>query len=404
MRYFFPHAENTICDTYNLNSETFTTMYPNSARLTSLACIVVFFVFIEANAVIAVTEILKDPVGGESTCPGGECLEFVEVTNSGPDTLVGENLFLTDGVTVDSIMAWPTALSDDLAGIVSRASLPPGRVAVIVDPQYTDAPEQDRFALAERTILWTVNKTSLVGKLSRDKGLLLYRGTRFRIDDSIAAVLDHGQKAALGQRLTHTSPPSAREGFGLVPSHLLFAENNWFPNPSKVNAGRYSALENGWLLEYRLGFVTSHEATIPCTVAVHHQSGHAPEGARWELKRTDSFLPIREGVFAQDKTPHRFIVPVPTDTVPYQIVLTDGGRTQSVDLDLSAAWLPSSPIKITEIFPRAPDNLPEWIEITNTSSMPINLCRWRLGTPEGNDTISTAPLIIAPAEYMVLTR
>jgi hypothetical protein len=379
-------------------------MCPKLTWLAPLAIIAAFPPAGDAESLVAITEILKDPAGGESDCPGGACLEMVEITNFGPDPLSADHLFLTDGVTVDSILPWPEALAEDAVVVTGQDTLPPGRTAVIADPQYTDAPRHSRFTLADSTRLWTVDHVSIAGGLSRDRGLLLYRGSRGRIDDSLAAVLDPGQAGRLGMRLTHTMPASSREGHSLHPTHVLFAGSRWIPSADTVTAGIWPSLEHGWLLEHRPGITSARATTIPCTIAVHHVSGIIPEGTRWRLGRTGSPITVIEEPLSGRPSPYRIVIDLPKDTVRYLLEVDhEGGRLRQ-PVDLSTVWLPPSPIRITEISPRATDELPEWIEITNISAIPVDLHGWRLGTPEASDTISALPLSIEPGEYLVLTR
>jgi len=61
-------------------------------------------------------------------------------------------------------------------------------------------------------------------------------------------------------------------------------------------------------------------------------------------------------------------------------------------------------VKINEIFPRATESCPEWIELFNSGSAPVNLRGWNIGRPGDSSLISAGDATIPAGGFLVVTR
>ncbi len=360
---------------------------------------------ISATIRIAITEVLKDPVGLESECPGGKSHEFIEIANLGSDTFRIECLFLSDGSTVDSVIPWQPPLSWHSNCCFNRDYILPGQFALILDRDYEGSPPGSYFTIADSTVILTVDASSLASGLTTTKGLFLFKGTEDTISDSLAAMLDSGYCASLEGRVYHTQPENISEGFSNVPANLLFTSYTYIASPDTLSMGAYEFMQDGWVCEYKLYNPGSASPAVTCSIAVLMAGKERPENAAWSVKIADSTAVIASGTLPDSLYPVLINVNLPKDSVSYELSVEENDKKAIVAIDISSVWLPSSPIKINEIFPRATSSVPEWVELVNVSSMPVNLKNWRYGTPEGTDnTIASSDLIIKPGNFLVLTK
>ena len=355
---------------------------------------------------IAITEVLKDPIGLESACPGGKSHEFIEIVNLGSDTFEIDDLFLSDGSAVDSVIPWQSPLSWHTNCCFNREIILPGQLALILDKDYVESPSGSYFIIEDSTVILTVDASSLAGGLTITKGLFLYRGTEDSIIDSLAAFLDSGYCASLEGRVYHTQPDNISEGFSNVPANLLFTSYTYIASPETLSMGNYEFMQDNWACEYKLYNPGSSSPTVVCSMAVLMAGKESPENAPWSIKIVDSTVTIASGILpASSSYPVYFNVNLPKDSVAYELTVEENDKKAVIPIDISSVWLPGSPIKINEIFPRATSSVPEWIELVNVSSMPVNLKNWRYGTPEGTDnTIASSNLIVEAGHFLVLTK
>jgi len=356
---------------------------------------------VEAGDGLVVSEVLKDPRGREDTIPGGKSHEFVELTAIGADTVDLEGLLLSDGRVVDSVVHWeePPLSHDDC--VIDARFLPPGASAVILDRDYARAPPTSRLPLEPGCIVLTVDHVSLLGGISSGDGFFVYRGTSERIDNVVCSFADAGELLQLdGDRVAHTPPANAPEGYSLVPSSLLFGPVSYTVSADSLSPGRLPLIRDNWILEWRLGTVDTEDSTAACSLAVR-VVGPAPPAASWLVRsrsgESGAALRLTENTA-------RFSVTLPLDSAGYEACIEDGEARVCRDIDLSEVWVPPGAVKITEIFPRADTEMPEWFEVTNTSAMNIDLKNWTFGNSEGRDTLSTSDFSLKPGGFLVVTR
>jgi len=349
---------------------------------------------------IVITELMRNPAGGASDCPGDKCHEYIEIFNAGADTFPFDSLFLSNGSSTDSILPWPTPMGTHPRCLYGRSSLPPGQAAVILDPDYAASP---LLPIADSTVLLTVNHVSILGGLTDTRGVLLYKGTRDRTRfDPVAAAVDPGQDVA-GSSLSLALPAGAREGFSLVPVYALFQPARYQPNPDTLDPGTWSAVNNGWIIEYRLRQPAAADTAVVCTVGIMRIGAAAASQAEWTVRAARTGAIIAHGSVAAAPRPYFFTAAIPKDSAAYLISAGDNSHSAEKRIDLSTVWLSGTPVKISEISPRASPAVPEWFEVVNVSTMAVNLKHWRFGAAEPADTISVSDCLLEPSAYLVIT-
>jgi hypothetical protein len=61
-------------------------------------------------------------------------------------------------------------------------------------------------------------------------------------------------------------------------------------------------------------------------------------------------------------------------------------------------------VKINELFPRATESCPEWLELINSGSAAVNLKGWYIGRPGDSSLISAVDVMIPAGGFLVITR
>ena len=148
--------------------------------------ILLFTAGLNASEFIAITEILKNPIGPSNGIPGDASHECIEITNLGSDTFFIDSLFLFDNPGgIDSIVTWDTLKYGPLAPhedcIFNASVIAPGASALILDQDYFTALQvqpSSHFSIDARTTILTVNRKDIGnGGLSNTDGIAIFKGT-----------------------------------------------------------------------------------------------------------------------------------------------------------------------------------------------------------------------------------
>ncbi|MFW5774910.1 MAG: hypothetical protein ACOCW2_01355 [Chitinivibrionales bacterium] len=361
---------------------------------------ILFLLILCANAFsrIALTELLSDPKGGETQCPGGACLEFIEYTNLGCSPIPLSSLLLTDGATCDSIIAFSQPISWHPDAIFRLDSLACGQSLLILDPDYISVPTAFRLPISGAPVLCTVNHTSLLGGLTNRRAVFLYRGTRSHIDDSLYALVDSGQEISLHQQFSFHNDAATAEGSSRIPQSMLFSGTGWISSPSPSPG--FVPMENDrWIIDYRL---TRKEATgvLHCMIAIF-DSKQDHNQSFWSVV-DDAGTPLSAVHPINDCLVHAE-TDIPLDTAAVRIKISTGSNHVYKDINLSGYILPTHSLCFSEISPRK-NGFTEWIELTNVSSVPIDLSHFLIHTPEDSFNVATHSRILQPSGYLILAR
>jgi hypothetical protein len=360
---------------------------------------------------VIITELQRDPAGSESSMPGGASHEFIEITNLGIDTFTLDSLCLTDGVESDTVVPWPSALPIHSGCVTGSLLLPPGRSAVILDRDYpaaVDSAPSSRLPLRDGAVLLTVIDGELGSGLAVDDGIVIYKGTKTLMRRIVCFAADsvvYGGDPRAG-KISLSGPAGAPEGFSAVPVSLLFDSIvRYGICGDSLTPGYFELLKNSWFAEWRFGPPDTVQRAFACTLACL-KSGVPPGGPvgwRVVMQSASQTVTAAEGTFVLQGSSASASFVCPLDSFSCFLHVTEGDTETVWPLDLSQLWLPASPVRISELFPRANAGEPEWIEIANVSHMPVNLRNWTFGNSEQSDTLTARDLVLQPGGYLVLT-
>jgi hypothetical protein len=373
-----------------------------------------FFVSgLNANEYIAITEILKNPVGPSSGIPGDASHECVEITNLGSDTFFIDSLFLFDNPGgIDSIVPWDSikngVLSPHQTCRFNTRFLAPGMCALILDPDYYQALKiqpSSHFTIDSGTTILTVNRTGIGNDgLASNDGIVLYKGTHYTISRIVAFAADDCKEFTLSDTIRQTRPQPP-EGVSIIPSSLLFCPPAYVACPTGLSLGHYERLRSGWLAEWKFVNGTGGQFAS-CSLACLKAGPLPPAQASWSVTRNGSNAAsvLKTGFFETTVPVTRVFVSLPLDSSMYTFHISDNNHAIDWTIDLSSLWTPPFPLKINELFPRAQADDPEWFEIFNASTMPINIKNWRYGNSESSFPITQEDLIAGPGQFLVVTK
>jgi hypothetical protein len=379
-------------------------------RKAQLLIIAAILSIVTASGQVLITEIQRNPAGAESASPGGLSHEFVEITNFGADTFSIDSLFLTDGVESDAIIAWPDSLPPHPDCITGVRVLVPGQTACILDPDYSSAvaahPES-RLPIRSATLLLRTEDAELGNGLANDDGILIYKGTK----TSVVRVIGYAGDSALSpsapasEKIFLTRPSGTPEGYSVVPTAFLMGNTVFGVCADSLTPGYFELLKNGLFAEYRLGDPDTASREFPCTLSCIRSGAALQSPVAWKVLATTGAGTnmIAQGSLSLTQNRGDAQCVLPLDSAAYQIRIVENNIETAWPLDVSALWTPASPVKINELFCRGNAGEPEWFELVNVSTMPINLRDWTFGNSEGSDTLAGGDLFLQPGGYLVVT-
>jgi hypothetical protein len=351
-----------------------------------------------------ITELLRDPVGSESSLCGGESHEFVEITNFGPESLFISNLFITDGNEADSIISCNNFLPGHENCLYGKRFLSPGQTALILDPDFRLAIDSSHCSMpiADSTVIWQCGDNEIGNGLSSADGVVIYKGSKSNIDTIIASACDGEEilsKPNAGK--LNLTVDAAAEGLSVTPSSVLFKPLT-YQNNTIITPGQCENFTDGWIIEYHLSTNARQAATARCSVLVRPVNVSPLEGVSWSVfsssgsgQKTISTGPIAPSYMTQS-----FTADIPFDTVQYFINVGNVTR----EIDLSSVWTPALSVRISELYPRARTDLePEWFELVNISGTTINLKKWRFGCSDNSVILTSSSLYLKKGSYCVFT-
>ncbi|MBN1760753.1 MAG: lamin tail domain-containing protein [Chitinispirillaceae bacterium] len=363
------------------------------------------------QARVIVSELYRDPPGVESdTSGGGGSHEFIELTNLGPDTFFITDLYVTNGLEADSVIPEETIIPGNENCRFDSRSLPPGMIALILDPDYRTAVAADfsrAFVLPDSTLLLRCGDREFgPSGLAGTHGVLLYRGSKSTIDSSICSASDEeppSSSPTAGK--IPLSTPENMEGISLVASEILSNDHLFDYCPTSISPGVFEPVRSYWIAEPRLGRFNRSGGSIPCTVSVLAIRSGPGATIPWQCRRLRNGAEsvIKSGTISLMERTGTAAFSLPVDSAELFFTLQNEERP-SWRIDLSEAWMPNAAIRITEIAPKATPEEPEWFELKNGSSMAINLKNWRFGRNDDTVTIIPTSFPLEPGALVVVTR
>lgn len=360
------------------------------------------------QAQIIITELLRNPRGAESSLTGGQSYEFIEITNIGIDTVSLTNLLLTTGSSVDTIIAIDAPIIGHETCTYAHRYLAPGTIALILDADYraTVAGTQNRrFAISPNTVMLQGGDAAFgQSGLTSTDGITLFRGTKKRIDTILcwAADAPPDLSSPTTERLTLATPRDI-EGFSLIAQMVLSQHIRFDYCPDSISPGRFEPLHQGWILEWRLTADTHNTAQLTLTCNLFSMTTPLPAPTTWQLSKNTQAQPvIAQGALEPDKRTTTITTTVSADSADLTFALR--GMPDHWNIALSSVFLPEKSVQITELFPKATANEPEWFEIYNCTGMAIDLKNWQFGNSESMDTLTKTTAILEPGRFNIICK
>jgi hypothetical protein len=384
--------------------------FQKKSTVNSTIGLLLLCVFFPAFPQIVITELQRNPAGGETASPGGRSHEFIEITNLGIDTVSLDSLCLTDGVGSDTVIPWPPPLPIHNDCITGSAVLLPGRTAVILDRDYpaaVDSVPSSRLPIRAGTVLLTVGDADLGNGLANDDGVLIYNGTKSLVRHIVCCAADSAVSLSdpRAGKITLSEPHNVPEGFSVVPVAFLFGSVRYGICADSLTPGSFELLKNNWFAEWRLGPLDTARHVFACTLACLKSGALPRDPVDWSMviQSSSRTVTVAQGRCTSQGNKATAVFTLPLDTLSFFLHIREQDTETVWPFDVSLLWMPSSPVKINEIFPRGNAGEPEWFEVVNVSQMIINLKTWVFGNSEDSDTITISDCLLRPGDFLVFT-
>ncbi len=375
-----------------------------------MVLLVLLSLAIPVTARLIVSELYRDPPGTVGSLGGDASHEFVELTNLGADSVVIDSLYITNGLEADSIVPISEILPGHEQCSYAARTIAPGATALLLDPDYRKAIAADasrRFPLPAATVLLQCGDGEFGSNgLAADHGVIVYRGTKSRIDSVLCSAVDPGSElqTPTAEKIT-LSEPVNREGYSLIAASVLSDRPVFDYCDGALSPGWYEPIRSGWLVEVYPEEFDRAAGAVRCSVSVLSAAQPFSGPLNWQLEssRDGKQRIVSTGAIALSDDRGAMGIMVPVDSAELRFFLLVNNRP-SWSIDLSAVWLPSTSLRITEIFPKATSGEPEWFEIMNCASMPINLKNWHFGNSEDTAIVTEVGKRLDPGAFAVITK
>ena len=342
-------------------------------------------IFSAASGEVVINEVMSNPAGSESSIPGGDSDEFIELYNTGEDTVDLSGYSFSDGDATDDILPWTLPGLIDTDVTTGTSFLPPGGYAVILDPEYVDERSVQPYDFPAGTIVLTVGNTTLGNGLSNN--------------DPVFLIAPSGDTVS-----TYTYPLGGDDGYSIerIRADLPDTPDNWSQSvaPTGSTPGGVNSVTPlpSDLAALEISFSPDNPAAgFPFEVAVsvtNAGTSSFPGGWLFVVADTNE-MTLFDSVIDSVAIPA--ISPSDTETIPFSISLDEGLWFVGVALPpddrdennrISRMVLVGERQKSLIFFeiqacPASPE--PEWIEFRNISFEPVSLLSW--GITDHIDTV-----------------
>ena len=369
------------------------------------------------GAPLVVTEVLCNPSAEDHN-------EYIEIYYPGPGVFDISGCTFTDGDALDEIVSWNDEIGvlQDPDALKSPYILQ-GCYAVILDREYTDGSQPYDFPPG--TVILTTGNTTLGDGLSQNDPITLYASSGTAATDVMSTYgtpLDHDDPLNRDDDGLDAIPFDPGEDNSVQrkqpeePDH----ENNWFasvegPSPGSpppfiiegVNASA-AGIEcvppmgpGGEIIDILAAFTNSGTDTIPANgMTVHFYEDIDESGTPSNGELIDSYV---------------CSLLAPGDTVGADcewnscsgdmlLIALAVCQYDSFPLDDSTScyWNEPGPVIINEIMYSPFPGNPEWVEILNRSSSPVQLIGWTFEDTKDRYVFCNDSITIQPDSFAVL--
>ncbi len=335
-----------------------------------------YFLFVLFSTV-CINEVMSNPLGSSRAGSPEDRNEFIEVFNTGPDTvnLNGWEITDFDFDAVDEIVPFH-ALSGDSIAIVL-----PGEFALILDPEYVDSGENYMPYGVPSCILLTVGDAAI--------------GNGLATTDPIALISPAGDTVS-----TYYNPSNPGDGISIergypysgdIPENWRACEDVSGSTPGRENSV-YSApdflFDSLWILGNNISvlLVNSHDVALSGTIEVFNDENKNRILDAGELINTFTLLDIsQDSSFRIDFS----LLSEGVYIIGFDLIGETIFRRVRIGDGISG-------FVINEIM-YAPGGPPEWVEFFNRSEYVVLLDSFRI------DGVSSSGVEVLPGDYLVIS-
>jgi len=338
-----------------------------------------------------VNEVMEDPLGPESGSHSpGDCNEYVEIFNPGPDTVDLSLFYLADTREKDYLKAFDdSSILEVYPEVVLSTIVPPDKFALILDQEYgsADSPYRFPYEIKEGTRLITTLDTDLGNGLSSGEPLFL-------IDKKGDTVSSFGEDV------------TPEEGVSLERRSIswgsIWLPSRWGTSPGKVNS---------WSLEREISMINelsmepefaSPLDSIVIKVKIANL-GLSYRNTEKILIRLDDFLDTFEikGISPLDTQDFSYpLAPLSEGTHNLEMFLLESDDDPEDDTLFASFAVGEAPVVINELMY---DDPVEWIELYNCSMESVSLRGFYVEDASGNKSRPISPFSMKPNEFLILT-
>ncbi|MGM0462133.1 MAG: hypothetical protein ACQEQ4_06905 [Fibrobacterota bacterium] len=317
------------------------------------------------GAQIVITEIERNPAGYANEIPGGNSNKYIEISNTGFDTVEIVGLSVSNNVQSSYITALRDSL-DEFCAHTDQSFLAPGQIGILLDPNYTDEANDRPYQFGSDCVLFSTHTRTFFSDFTRSSGVALQNDA----DSMYAVVADQDPDRYDGnERFSFTAHWGNEGKTGSLHRLFILRDSSRYREQDR-SPGKLPDYSQGMLREYRYEDRTQEAAVA---VYIRNYSRRADTAAVWENDSSIGTIKIPASGEA-----HR-IFHLPKNESEFTVC----GAYFCDSLDISSIWFPAEKVFISEISPRGGVN---WFELWNTSTMAIDHSLWTVH--KGQDTVS----------------
>jgi hypothetical protein len=333
------------------------------------------------GAQIVITEIERNPAGYANEIPGGNSNKFIEISNTGFDTVEIVGLSVSNNAESSYITTFRDTL-DEFCAHTDQSFLAPGQIGILLDPNYTDEANDRPYQFGSDCVLFSTQTRTFFSDFTRSSGVALQNDA-----DSIYAVVadQDPDRYEENERYRFTAYWGNEGKTGSLHRLFILRDSSRYREQNR-SPGKLPGYSQGMLREYRY-----EDRTEDAGVAVYIRN-YSRRADTATVRENNSSIGTLD-IPAPGEAHRIFYLP------KSESEFTVCGEYFCDTLDISSVWFPAEKVFISEISPRGKV---KWLEIWNSSAMRVDYSHWRLQNT--GDTVSLPPGSIPPGDFVVISE